>query len=207
VALRRCSVFELHSGAVTDKKSGKSILICGPSGSGKSTLSLQLVAMGWSYLSDDVLLLSTVGHNVKATGLRRFFALTPETMARSGLERVSKMLPDQPPLSAKMRVLPEDIFPDSSVDECQPNVLFFPMLTGSATSLTRELTSTETMARLIRLCPWSCYDRAVARLFLDCLSKLVKQSESYDLLAGRDLMGEPAYTEKFLRSVLKNPGK
>lgn len=206
-ALRRCSVFELHSGAVTNQKTGKSILICGPSGSGKSTLTLQLVAMGWSYLSDDVLLLNTVGDIIKATGLRRFFALTPETMTESGLAEVRRLLSDKPLPTAKLRVVPEDIFPNAPVDECQPNVLFFPTLTGSATSLTRELTPTEAMTRLIRLCPWSCYDRAVARPFLDCLAKLVKQSESYDLLAGRDLMGEPAYTADFLTSVLKNPSR
>jgi hypothetical protein len=206
-ALRRCSVFELHSGAITNGSDGKSILICGPSGSGKSTLTLQFVAAGWSYLSDDVLLLRTDGNFVDATGLRRFFALTAETMSESGLPQVSSLMANRSLRSPKMRVAPEDVFPNSTVHECRPNIIFFPTITGSATSLTRELSPTETMSCLIRLCPWSVYDRAIARDFLDCLAKLVKQCESYDLLAGRDLMGDPAHTVNFLTSVLKNQSK
>jgi hypothetical protein len=59
-ALRRYGLFDLHSGGVVEPGSGKGVLIIGPSGSGKSTLALQLVKSGWSYLSDDELLLSLV---------------------------------------------------------------------------------------------------------------------------------------------------
>ena len=51
------------------------MLIIGPSGSGKSTLTLQLATAGWSYLSDDELLLSLVDGEVEARGFRSFFAL------------------------------------------------------------------------------------------------------------------------------------
>ncbi|HXM34067.1 MAG TPA: hypothetical protein VN920_02685, partial [Pyrinomonadaceae bacterium] len=82
-ALRRRRLFELHSGAVIDPESGKGVLIIGPSGSGKSTLTVQLAAAGWSFLTDDVLLLSAERAEVKAWPLRRCFAITSETFAAS----------------------------------------------------------------------------------------------------------------------------
>src|SRR5829696_431148 len=57
-ALRRFGLFDLHSAGVVSPESGKGVLIVGPSGSGKSTLALQVAKSGWSYLSDDELLLS-----------------------------------------------------------------------------------------------------------------------------------------------------
>ncbi|HEY7785312.1 MAG TPA: ATP-binding protein [Pyrinomonadaceae bacterium] len=203
-ALRRSGVFELHSGAVTKPATSESILICGPSGSGKSTLTLQFMATGWSYLSDDVVLLSMEKEKVKATGLRRFFALTRQTIEGSGLPEVSSLVGNGPTNdSGKRRLDARELFPSGVVEECRPNVIFFPMITADQASWTRELTPAETMSRLIRLCPWSCYDRAVAREFLDVLAKLVKQSVSFDLLAGNDLMGDPHYTSNFLTAAVK----
>ena len=46
----------LHAAAVA--KNGRSLLIPGPSGSGKSTLTAALVGSGYSYLADDLVLLS-----------------------------------------------------------------------------------------------------------------------------------------------------
>ena len=44
------------------------------------------------------------------------------------------------------------------------------------------------MARLLRMSPWSCYDRATAADHLAVLAALAKQSTGYALLAGRDLL-------------------
>ncbi|MGH9883779.1 MAG: hypothetical protein ACRD6N_20335, partial [Pyrinomonadaceae bacterium] len=203
-ALRRCGVFELHSGAVINHATGKSILICGPSGSGKSTLTLQLAASGWSYLSDDVVLLSAEAAKVRAVGLRRFFGVTRQTVEASGLPQIDALLGKGTARDfGKRRLEPQEFFPSGLAEECRPNVILFPMITGEATSRMRELSPAETMSRLIRLCPWSCYDRAVAREFLDVLAKLVRQSASFDLFAGSDLMGDPDYTSSFLASAVK----
>ena len=42
----------LHAGAVSSK--GKGVLLCGTWGKGKSTLVSELCALGWNYLSDDI---------------------------------------------------------------------------------------------------------------------------------------------------------
>lgn len=200
-ALRRCDVFELHSGAVVSGSNSQSVLICGPSGSGKSTLTLQLAASGWSFLSDDAVLLSVSDHLVKATGVRRFFALTRQTVEESGLPELHGLDGNEAEHHRKISLVPEDFFPSGSIEECTPNLLLFPVITEEAGSLTCELSPAEAMSRLIRMCPWSCYDRAVARGFLNVLTLLVKQSQSYDLFAGSDLLGDPAFTSSFLATT------
>jgi hypothetical protein len=201
-ALRRCSVFELHSAAVVDESSGSSVLICGPSGSGKSTLTLQLAAAGWRYLSDDVLLLGLTGEKVKATGLRRFFALTLETVEMIALPQIKALLEDADSFR-KLPLVADEIFPSGWLAECQPNAILFSSVGEEQRTTIRSLSSAETMSKLIRLCPWSCYDRAVARNFLDVLGKLVKQSSSFELVAGADLLGEPARTAQMLINALQ----
>jgi hypothetical protein len=52
--LRQHGIYALHANGLV-KESG--ILFVGGSGSGKSTSSLSLIRQGWSYLSDDVILL------------------------------------------------------------------------------------------------------------------------------------------------------
>jgi len=51
----------------------------------KSTLALHLAACGWSFSTDDVVLLTAANESVEAYGLREFFAITNETILHSGL--------------------------------------------------------------------------------------------------------------------------
>ena len=202
-ALRRCDVFELHSGAVVDEATGNSILICGPSGSGKSTLTLQLAAAGWKYLSDDVVLLSLAGDVVKATGLRRFFALTEQTVDLIALPQIKKLFSRKGEGSGKVALVPDEVFPSGGLESCFPNAICFVSVSGQEQSEVRQLSAGETMSKLIRHCPWSCYDRAVARTFLDALAKLVKQCRSFALAGGTDLLGDPAHLASFLTETIQ----
>ena len=90
--LRRCGLFELHSGAVVEPQSGNGVLIIGPSGSGKSTLTVQLAAAGWPFLTDDVLALSDEGVDIRAWPLRKCFAITSETFASSNFLKLRTSL-------------------------------------------------------------------------------------------------------------------
>jgi len=202
-ALRRCGVFELHGGAVVDGVTGRAILICGPSGSGKSTLTLQLAADGWSYVSDDAVLLNAGSTRVEAFGLRRLFGVTRRTLEAMGLPYRGVPIDDGASGdSVKCRLEPQALFPSGFARTCGPDLLVFPVVTGEPTSRLRRLSPAQAMAHLIRLCPWSCYDRATAREFLDVLARLVRQTASFDLLAGRDLLGDPDYTSNLLRSAV-----
>jgi hypothetical protein len=192
-ALRRRGLFELHSGAVIDPESGQGVLIIGPSGSGKSTLTVQLAAAGWSFLTDDVLVLSAQGAEVKAWPLRRCFAITSETFKASNFLRASASLSYMQAQRAdkkndKKQFVPHRVFNSEFKEQCVPQTLFFSELAGGIRSQVLRLSPGETMARLIRMNPWSCYDRFTAAEHLAVLSVLVKQSTGYSLLAGKDLL-------------------
>ena len=166
-ALRRYGLFDLHSAGMIEPESGKAVLIIGPSGSGKSTLALQLVQSGWSYLSDDELLLSFSDGAVEARGFRSFFAIS-----EAGMQ--SKRCFE--PLGS------------SRAERALPGCLFFTRLNGESRSQVSKLTQSETMMRLVTACPWATYDRSIASANLELLSVLARQANGFELSAGRDLL-------------------
>jgi hypothetical protein len=170
--LRRFGLFDLHSAGVVDPRDGKGVLIVGPSGSGKSTLAVQLAQSGWSYLSDDELLLSLVDGVVEARGFRSFFAMS--TGKESG--------------PFKHCFEPDTVFGSPRTPQVLPGVVLFSSLNNQSESRLSKLTQTETMMRLIRACPWATYDTSIASANLEVLSALARQAIGFDLAAGRDLL-------------------
>jgi len=191
-ALRRSGLYELHSGAVVNPHNQRGVFLAGPSGSGKSTLTLQLVANGWRYLTDDVLFFKPDGGTVKAYPLRRAFALTQSTVEAAG-KRVRDALASVEWFEgAKQSFIPHEIFPETFLSECEPRAIFFPAITNEDQSIVKRLTRSETMIQLIKLCPWSCYDPVTSAGHLHALSSLAKQCNGFKLLAGTDLLRDPA---------------
>jgi hypothetical protein len=170
--LRRFGLFDLHSAGVVDPHDGKGVLIIGPSGSGKSTLAVQLATAGWSYLSDDELLLSLVDGAVEARGFRSFFAMS--TGKENG--------------PFKQCFEPDKVFGVRRTSQALPRLVVFTSLNNESESRLSKLTQTETMMRLIRACPWATYDTSVASANLEVLSALARQATGFDLAAGRDLL-------------------
>ena len=184
--LRRFGLFDLHSAGVVDPQTGKGVLIVGSSGSGKSTLVVQLATAGWSYLSDDEVLLSLVDGGVEARGFRSFFAMS------TGKEGET----------FKHCFEPDTVFETPRTTEVLPGVVVFTRLNNASQSRLTKLTQTETMMRLIRACPWATYDTAVASANLEVLSALARQVIGFDLAAGRDLL-VAGFASGFLSSCLR----
>lgn len=197
-AMRRCGLYELHGGAVIEPDSAGGVLFVGPSGSGKSTLTLQLAAAGWRYLSDDTLLLSEGTDAIEARGLRRVFAVTENTIASGAWASLADVSTAPVPFDPlKRRFEPHELFPTGFAQVCIPRMLFFPSITHERESRLKKLSRHEAMARLLKMCPWACYDKPSARRHLGTLARLARQSTAYDLSAGTDLLGDPDYTAKF----------
>jgi hypothetical protein len=184
-ALRRFGLFDLHSAGVVDPHNGGGVLIVGPSGSGKSTLAVQLAMSGWSYLSDDELLLSLVDDAVDARGFRSFFATS--TGKEAG--------------PFKHCFEPETAFGAQRATQVTPGLLLFTRLTHESKSRLTKLTQAETMMRLIRVCPWATYDTSIASANLEVLSALARQASGFDLAAGRDLLA-PGFASEFISECL-----
>ncbi|HVF54767.1 MAG TPA: hypothetical protein VM934_01375 [Pyrinomonadaceae bacterium] len=198
-AMRRCGLFELHGGGVVEPSGEMAVLFVGPSGSGKSTLTTQMAAAGWQYLSDDSLLLSEGGRGVEARGLRRAFAVTEQTIDAAGLAHLREATTGPVPFDPlKRRFEPREVFPSGFAHSSLPRAIFFPLVTHERESRLKALSQSEAMARLLKMSPWACYDKFSARSHLGVLSELARQSASYELFAGTDLLGDPLYAAKFL---------
>ncbi len=187
-ALRRFGLFDLHSAAIVEPRTGKGVLIIGPSGSGKSTLTYQLAAAGWSYLSDDEVLLSLNDDEVEARGFRSFFALRDAANAGS---RAFRNIFE-----------PAGVFSSTRTEQVVPASVLFTKVSGEEDSRIRRITQAETMTRLIRACPWATYDTAVAGANLELLSRLARQVSGFDLAAGTDLL-EPGRAAELLSQTLR----
>jgi hypothetical protein len=170
-------------------------LIAGASGSGKSTLTLQLTACGWGYLSDDTLLIERGKLGIESWGLRRFFALTADTIAAVRLPQLPAG-DDVTPL--KKRFTPQDFFPSGQIQSAQPGAIVFPVITFEKESRVRNLSPSEAMARLLKLCPWACYDKPTATEHLRTLGRLVRETVALDIFAGRDLLDDPVNASDLL---------
>ena len=192
-ATRRCGLFELHSGCVVEPSGGRGLLLAGVSGSGKTTLTVQLARAGWGYLSDDVLLLSEAVGRVEARPLRRVFAATGATVEAAGLPGRAAATTE-----TKLRFAPQDFFPGGFVESCLPEALCFPVVAHTTESRVVEVPPAEALSRLLRMCPWACYDRPTAAGYLRVLSLLARRCASFELRAGTDLLVDPARAARLL---------
>lgn len=196
--LRRALLFDLHAACVVSPR-GRGVLFAGTSGSGKSTLTVQLAARGWSYLTDDMALLREDGGRIEARGLRRLFSLSEEAARASGVKGLGESL-GTPVASdpSKRRLEPSSVFSSAQAESCFPESILFPHVTNEPKSRTRELSTSETMARLIKLCPWAGYDTVTARDYLRVLAALARACHARELEAGRDLLAAPALAEEIV---------
>ena len=197
-ALRRCNIFEIHSAGVTLPGGNDAIMIAGPSGCGKSTLTAQLASRGWGYLSDDILLLHETGQEIEARSFRRFFALTSDTMMAVKLtQSVSETSG-----GLKERIKPQEHFEKSPIECATPGTIIFPSITGALRSRANSLTAAESMRRLLRLCPWASYDKPTSAEHLRVLGKLANSTTSFELFAGRDILGDSKIAAEVVSGVV-----
>lgn len=194
-AFRRVGLYELHGGGVVEPETGGGVLFVGPSGSGKSTLTLQAASRGWSYLSDDSLLLSEEEGDVRAWALRRAFALTERTVeANRALNLESILNPPESFDPKKLRVEPEAVFPEGYVPFCTPRMIFFPRVSGESVSTLKKITQADCMSRLVKMCPWATFDKPASRGHLSALGALARRAHAYELEAGFDIFNDPSLT-------------
>lgn len=198
VAMRRCRLYELHAAGVVSP-SGEGILVTGPSGSGKSNLAAQLASAGWQYLSDDSVLLYSRNDVVHAHALRRMFALTDEVFSAAGLTESDSIKVTVVPFDPlKKRFEPAPVFPGRFALSCKPTRVLFSRIENDAASRIQLLNRSETMARLIRMCPWACYDKTTAEAHLEVLGRLARQADGFELRAGADLLNTRRASEFLL---------
>ena len=183
--MHRLGYFELHAAACAYQESG--YLLLGPSGSGKTTAMLSLIASGWSYLSDDAMVVSADPEGgISARALRRSFSLKPDHLVRSpGLARYAT---ESVPTTNKRRLDPRQVWPGQYAAVANPRFIIDCNVVDEETTRIRPISRAESLARLVGSTPWLMFDRATAPAHLEIFRSLAATCCSFELNAGRDLL-------------------
>ena len=163
----------------------------GASGSGKSTLAIGLIREGWTYLSDDAVLLRDGSQRVEALAYRRSFYIDA---ARSpdysdfplGEESRTRTK------GRRRRIGIDRAYPKQYAPWCLPRVVIFPRIKCQAQSTLMPVGGIRALGDLLGQSAPQLFDRCTMAQHLELLNRLLQQTETYELTAGRDLYHEPA---------------
>lgn len=196
VLLRPRGLYLLHAACLVCDGAG--LLVSAHSGSGKSTLATALASAGWSFLSDDLLLLRATPGGVEALGLGLHFRLLPDTLDRfPGLvARSAGFAADKHHLEA------DELFPDQYTPRCLPRVLVIPEIAALPTSEVHPLPASAALMHLLGQTTFLSRDRRLAAAHLDTLRRLALQVRPYRLRAGRDLYEHPDRAARLLAPLM-----
>lgn len=200
ILLRYRGWFPLHAAAVA--QNGRGVLLTARSDSGKSTTALNLVRQGWSYLSDDTVLLRAEDDSVRAYSFRPDFCVDPEA-ADLFPELADHDWPSSLSDATKWRVDGQAAYPGQFTPTCVPRVLVVPSIADRPDSTLTPAERTDVLGHLFRQGALSMTpDRAVAQRHLELLKRLVHQTDTYRLDAGRDALDTPEVLDQLLASTL-----
>ena len=188
--LRPLGLYSLHAAAV-GSEDGQWLLFVGSSGSGKSTLAIGLIEAGWSYLSDDAVLLRDRDTHVQATACRKSFYIDAASSARYPAFSLEEGEPDASG-GTRRRIGIEKAFPERYARECSPRTIIFPTITARARSKLTPIGNLEAIHLLLRQSAAQLFDRRTMPAHLELLRKLAHQAETFALESGRDLYDEPS---------------
>jgi hypothetical protein len=177
-------------------RTGEGLLLIGRPGSGKSTLALGLIRQGWGYLSDDAILLCRQVEGVEALACRQPFYLDADAAAFAALP-----LGEAEPDTAggwKRRVEIRAAYPGQSVARCLPRVLLFTSIIRHPRSMIRPIDPHRALRHLLAESAPQLFDRRTMPRHFDVLARLVQQTATYELQAGRDLYHHSAKLTELL---------
>jgi hypothetical protein len=197
--LRPLGIYSLHAAGLAGTD-GAGLLLVGAPGSGKSTLAIGLIRQGWSYLSDDAVLLRDGSESVEALGCRRSFyidavrspdysdlSLGSETLDSNGRER--------------RRVGINEAFAEQHVRRCIPRIVIFPRIKSHNQSTLVPIDHVSALRVLLSQSAPQLFDRGTMGAHLELLKRLLQQSEVCELNAGIDLYHEPAKLIQLIRKA------
>jgi hypothetical protein len=201
--LRPLGAYWLHAAGVISHE-GMGALIIGPSGSGKSTLTIGLIRRGWSYLSDDALLLRRQPDGIAALAWRRHASVDATAAAAYADLPLGEETAD-PTGKPKRRVAIEAVYPNQHMARSLPQVLLFSRIVPHAPSALVPLDRPTALKQLLSESGPALFDHATMPQHLDLLTRLLQQATPFELRAGLDLYQEPGRLSQLLDTA--NGGK
>jgi hypothetical protein len=197
--LRPLGFYSLHAAGVVSRQ-GQGLLIVGGSGCGKSTLTLGLLRQGWGCVSDDAVLLRRQPAGVEALACRKDVYVNADAapayadlpLQEEGSDATGRR---------KRRVCTDKAFPRQQVATCLPCVLLFSRIIPGTHSALHPLGRSTALGELLTQSGPQLFDRTTMPAHLEVLTRLLQQSATYELLAGRDLYHDPLTLEHLLREA------
>lgn len=179
----------IHGAAVVPPSDGAWVLV-GDSGSGKSTTCATLARAGWSYLSDDQVILSGAERGLTVEGWVRPFHLD------AGWDR-GKRSGDREAHNAGT------LFPGLRRTTAPLAGLLLPKVASKQSTATSPADPAEALAELIRQSPWVLLDRGAAPVVLDLLAAAASRCRPpRRLTLGADSYGSPERMSSVLAAIL-----
>ena len=197
--LRPLGIYSLHAAGLATKD-GEGVLLVGPSGSGKSTLAIGLIRAGWSYLSDDAVLLRQGSEAVEAIACRRSFYIDAVRSAHYCDLGLGEEEPDSNG-ARRRRLGINESYPGQYLPQCLPRVLIFPCIKRQDQSTLKPIDRVSALRFILAQSAPQLFDRSTMSGHLELLKRLLQQTETYELNAGTDLYHEPAKLIDLLREA------
>lgn len=194
--LRREGRLDLHAAAVAPGPRAGGLLIIGPKGAGKSSLTIALALSGWTFLSDDHVIVWGEEDVLRVAGLRVPLFLTPDAA-----ERLPRELPKgrHVPSLGKRMFQPGELFPGQHANEGRIAGVIFPDRTGLTPSTLTRLAPLDCFQRLLATAPFLASDPS-ARPCLE-VARAIADLPAFVLNAGPDLL-DPPTADRVLRGAL-----
>jgi hypothetical protein len=177
----------IHAGAVVRPDTGGAWLLVGDSHSGKSTTTANLVRAGWSYLSDDYVVLSRADNDdIEVEGWPDDFHLD------EGWHRGES--------TGVRSTVREDELPEGRRAQfAQLEGVLFPRVSRDEATVVTEISPVVALERLIRQSPWLIADaKAAGRVFE--LLKDAASNANGELRLGLDTFAQPEALDRVVRS-------
>ncbi|CAG0939867.1 HPr kinase/phosphorylase [Candidatus Brocadiaceae bacterium] len=193
-------IYDLHAAALM--RDGIGYLFLGESGSGKSSTALSLVRQGWHYVSDDALLVRPSADGIEVLAFRKHFYLDPVLAHK--FPEIAPHLKGSAMGDHTKRFLDIDaVYPGRFLPVCIPGVLIYTQIVPQPESTLIPIDKTTAFIRLMRQSASLFFKRQAVNVHLEAMKRLVSQSYSYELLAGRDLYERPERISDFLLDNIK----
>jgi len=191
--------YDLHAAGLI--RDGIGYLFLGESGSGKSSTALSLVRQGWHYVSDDALLVRPSADGIEVLSFRKHFYLDPV---------LSHLFPEIAPHlkgsamgdHTKRFLDVEAVYPGRFRPSCIPKVLIYTQIVPQPVSKLIPIDKTTALIKLMRQSASLFFKRQAVNVHLEAIKRLVSQSYSYELLAGRDLYEKPEKVTEILSGLI-----
>jgi hypothetical protein len=188
--LRSLGIYSLHAAGLASRD-GLGLLLVGASGSGKSTLAIGLIRQGWSYLSDDAVLLRYGSQEVEVLACRRSFYIDAARSHDYSDLPLGEEAPDSNG-GQRRRIGIDGVYPEQYAPRCLPRVVIFPRIKCQAQSTLMPVGRIRALGDLLAQSAPQLFDRNTMAQHLELLKRLLEQTETYELTAGRNLYSEPA---------------